>query len=599
MRKDFFISYNSTDKAWAVWVAWVLEAQGFTTIIQEWDFRPGGDFVLEMQKAATGTKQTIAVLSENYLSAEYTQPEWSAAFAVDPKGCDRKLIPIRIANCDPDGLLKARIYVDLVGLKEDEARATLLASLQDRGKPLDQPSFPGNGGELSHKSVPVFPGQQAEFNLFQETKYSRYRHLSEELSQSLIRKSRIEQIGEDTTTIDDDILSLKRELRRGGQLRQGDQLGDRYLLLNQIGRGGYATVWNAFDQQTASNVAIKALNCSEASNNESVERFFRGARVMSDLSGNDGIVSVLNPKCEDDGFLYFVMELISGGNLREAVHHGRKSRADAVAIMQRILSILNHTHSHPSAYIHRDIKPTNVLLTSEDQLKLTDFDLVTMNNTTGGTRTGMLGTFVFAAPEQLHRPQEADHRADIFAVGMTGMFVLYGQDLPPSAWRRPEAFIDALNTTTDLKTILEKATAEDPNDRFASASEFLDALQHRQSTSTPKKQRTRRRRKASDNGSRRQPKRHGTPRPRSRTKLLKALAEFDAVYRTSGRYRNFPNGKHGYAIQFEDRLYPVKKIVSLATGRPVETFTGGANSVNRVVESLGFKIVELNREAPT
>ncbi|MCD4845339.1 MAG: toll/interleukin-1 receptor domain-containing protein [Methanosarcinales archaeon] len=81
---DFFISYNNADKTWAEWIAWELENKKYTTILQAWDFRPGSNFVLKMQQAATETNRTIAVLSQDYLNAEYTQPEWAAAFNQDP-----------------------------------------------------------------------------------------------------------------------------------------------------------------------------------------------------------------------------------------------------------------------------------------------------------------------------------------------------------------------------------------------------------------------------------------------------------------------------------------------------------------------------------
>ena len=84
--KDFFVSYNKTDQQWAEWIAWVLEDAGYSLVIQAWDFRPGHNFVLEMQKAARETERTLAVLSEDYLNAEFTQPEWAAAFARDPQG---------------------------------------------------------------------------------------------------------------------------------------------------------------------------------------------------------------------------------------------------------------------------------------------------------------------------------------------------------------------------------------------------------------------------------------------------------------------------------------------------------------------------------
>lgn len=80
---DVFVSYNRNDQRWAEWIAWVLEEAGYQAVIQAWDFRPGGNFVLDMD-AATRARHTVAVLSPSYLAAEFTHPEWSAASAGDP-----------------------------------------------------------------------------------------------------------------------------------------------------------------------------------------------------------------------------------------------------------------------------------------------------------------------------------------------------------------------------------------------------------------------------------------------------------------------------------------------------------------------------------
>jgi hypothetical protein len=141
---DFFISYNSADKGWAEWIAWTLEEAGWSCIIQAWDFRPGENFVLKMQEATREASRTIAVLSPEYLGAKFTQPEWAAAFVGDPQGLERKLIPLRVKPCSPPGLLSALIYVDLVGLSQEDARAALLSALDDRVKPLTAPAFPGS-----------------------------------------------------------------------------------------------------------------------------------------------------------------------------------------------------------------------------------------------------------------------------------------------------------------------------------------------------------------------------------------------------------------------------------------------------------------------
>ena len=156
--KDFFISYTKADKAWAEWIAWTLEEVGLSVIIQAWDFRPGGNFVLDMQRAASGAEKTIVVLSPAYLQSEYTQPEWAAAFAQDPQGTARKLIPVRIAKCKPTGMLAPIIYVDLLGLPQDDARAVLLGAFSERAKPSSMPAFPGAQSPDVSAAQPVYPG---------------------------------------------------------------------------------------------------------------------------------------------------------------------------------------------------------------------------------------------------------------------------------------------------------------------------------------------------------------------------------------------------------------------------------------------------------
>jgi len=158
--KDFFVSYNRADKTWAEWIAWTLEEAGYSVLIQAWDFRPGGNFVLDMQRAAAGTQRTIAVLSEAYLQSAYTQPEWAAAFANDPRSQARNLIPIRVADCQPDGMLRPIVYVDLVGLSEAEAQQAVLGMMGDRAKPAQKPTFPGAPAAIQHTipTPPTFPG---------------------------------------------------------------------------------------------------------------------------------------------------------------------------------------------------------------------------------------------------------------------------------------------------------------------------------------------------------------------------------------------------------------------------------------------------------
>ena len=149
---DFFISYNQSDRDWAEWIAWELEAKSYTTRIQAWDFH--GNFVLEMDKATKEAERTIAVLSPEYVQALFTPPEWAAAFAQDPTSEKGKLIPVRVRAVELKGILAQINYVDFVGQDEQTARKMLLARVAGlRLKPSNQPSFPG--APLPRK--PVFP----------------------------------------------------------------------------------------------------------------------------------------------------------------------------------------------------------------------------------------------------------------------------------------------------------------------------------------------------------------------------------------------------------------------------------------------------------
>ena len=157
-QRDFFISYTGADRQWAEWIAYVLEEQGFSVVIQAWDFRPGSNFVVEMQNAAEGATRTILVLSPDYLQSQFAAPEWAAAFAKDPQGIERKLLPVVVRACEPRGMLKSLVHIDLTDRDEADARDTLVEGLgAGRAKPSARPAFPvPTGGQ----SLTDFPGSE-------------------------------------------------------------------------------------------------------------------------------------------------------------------------------------------------------------------------------------------------------------------------------------------------------------------------------------------------------------------------------------------------------------------------------------------------------
>src|SRR5215467_351129 len=102
-RADFFISYSQADRAWAEWIAWQLEDSGYTTVLQAWDFGPGSNFLLEMDRAVRGSERTIAIVSPDYLTSVFAQSEWAASLAGDPASTRRKLVPVRVRECTLTG----------------------------------------------------------------------------------------------------------------------------------------------------------------------------------------------------------------------------------------------------------------------------------------------------------------------------------------------------------------------------------------------------------------------------------------------------------------------------------------------------------------
>src|SRR3954451_9690076 len=137
---DVFVSYTQADRAWAEWIAWQLDAAGFSARVQAWDAASGMNFIEFMHDASAGCERTLAVLSPDYLQSRWAMKELYAAFA------QGSLLVVRVRDVAVEGMLSAEVYTDLVGLDEDEARARLLAEFERQGgrvKPVRAPRFPG------------------------------------------------------------------------------------------------------------------------------------------------------------------------------------------------------------------------------------------------------------------------------------------------------------------------------------------------------------------------------------------------------------------------------------------------------------------------
>ncbi|MFB4316180.1 TIR domain-containing protein [Actinomadura sp. 21ATH] len=162
---DFFISYSPADERWASWIAWQLEAAGYRTMMQAWDFVPGTNFIDFMDRGLSEARVVVAVLSRNYLRSRYGRWEWMAALRADPDDPASKLVTVRIEECPIDGLLSTITYVDLVGVDDpDQARGLLMRrigeALAGHARPVNGPGFPGGDrGDAPSPGRPSLPGR--------------------------------------------------------------------------------------------------------------------------------------------------------------------------------------------------------------------------------------------------------------------------------------------------------------------------------------------------------------------------------------------------------------------------------------------------------
>lgn len=297
---------------------------------------------------------------------------------------------------------------------------------------------------------------------------------TEELRRLIAQRDRMKMRGEDTSQIGASILSLRRLVRDGPNAAAGLRLGERYLLIEQLGHGGFASVWKAWDEQRGQPVALKLLHAQWANDRSRVERVERGARRMVELR-HPNLVPVLDGPSVDGHHHFFVMPYYVGGDLGRAM---TRAKLDMRAAQQALADALEGlVHVHTAGCVHRDVKPANVLLDEHGHGYLSDFDLLHAFDTTAGTRTGAgMGTFVYAAPEQLMDAASVDARADVYAAGMCALFVQLGKEPPALVERTEPQVIDELVCSDELREAIRAAVSYARDERPAGCEALLAAL---------------------------------------------------------------------------------------------------------------------------
>jgi hypothetical protein len=263
-------------------------------------------------------------------------------------------------------------------------------------------------------------------------------------------------------------------------------LGERYTIQRELGAGGMAVVYLAHDRKLDRDVALKVLR-AELGAVLGAERFLTEIKISARLD-HPHILTLIDSG-DADGMLYYVLPYVRGETLREKLKREHQlGLEEALAITKQVASALDYAHRQ--GLVHRDIKPENILI-QEGEAMLTDFGIALAVTEAGGnrlTQTGLsLGTPQYMSPEQATGDRTVDARSDVYSLASVLYEMLAGE--PPVSGGSSQAMIAKLMTEkpTRLRILRDtlpeavdaavaKALAKTPADRFASAGDFVRAL---------------------------------------------------------------------------------------------------------------------------
>ena len=260
----------------------------------------------------------------------------------------------------------------------------------------------------------------------------------------------------------------------GGQDLLGRRLGG-FELTEVLGTGGFATVYRARQERLDREVAVKVLAPDLARNVDAARRFEREGRAAASLD-HPAIVPVYDAG-DEDGIVYLAMRLVGGPTLGDELATGSVDRSRLVTVLAPVADALDHAHT--AGLVHRDVKPSNVLLEG-DRVWLADFGIAASARDVGRYTTGAIGTAAYMAPEQA-AGDDLDGRADQYALacvafeGLTGTPPFGDADLLATLLAHRDQPIPSAGDD-QVDGVLGRGLAKDPDDRFGSCRDLVEAL---------------------------------------------------------------------------------------------------------------------------
>lgn len=244
-----------------------------------------------------------------------------------------------------------------------------------------------------------------------------------------------------------------------------------YLVTGKIGQGGIAEIFRGRQESLARDVAIKILSPNLLSDTDIVRRFERESMVIAKLS-HPNIVHVIDRGKAGNRY-YFVMEFIDGTSLREVIDSARVTLETKLDMIVQVCKALDYAHKN--GVIHRDIKPTNILVDKQGNARVADFGIAQIIGMSDTELTGsdiIMGTIAYMSPEQKVSSTNVDQTTDIYAVGIMLYEILTGKR-PQGHFKLPSEIDQNLR---GFDEIILKTLAQEPRDRYQSAVELKDAI---------------------------------------------------------------------------------------------------------------------------